>query len=222
MINGVDPNSFTITSTTSRFSRFIKRLFIVIGFILFAPAMLFMLFVAIGVGTATVGDDNSEPIALVETVEPVEAEAVQPEPAVTEVAPIETEPVAVAQPEINPESTCDELASQGISNIPAGSSGYSTTRDRDKDGIACSTEDGATNSAPEPAPVVQPEPVAAPEPVQQAPAPVQQPVPAEPAPEPSYTNCTAVKAAGAAPIYPGQPGWEDKFDRDHDGMGCED
>jgi len=222
MINGVDPNSFTITSTTSRFSRFVKRLFIVIGFILFAPAMLFMLFVAIGVGTASVGDTNSEPVALVETVEPVEAEAAQPEPAVTEVVPVEAEPVAVAQPEVNSESTCDELASQGISDIPQSASGYSKSLDRDGDGIACESSDSSTATAPEPAPVVQPEPVAVPEPVQQAPAPVQQPVPAEPAPEPSYANCTAVKAAGAAPIYPGQPGWEDKFDRDHDGMGCED
>lgn len=36
-----------------------------------------------------------------------------------------------------------------------------------------------------------------------------------------YANCTEVKAAGAAPIYPGDPGWQDKFDRDNDGVGCE-
>ncbi|CAB4909490.1 unannotated protein [freshwater metagenome] len=37
----------------------------------------------------------------------------------------------------------------------------------------------------------------------------------------SYANCTEVKAAGAAPIYPGDPGWQEKFDRDNDGVGCE-
>ena len=36
-----------------------------------------------------------------------------------------------------------------------------------------------------------------------------------------YQNCDAVRAAGAAPIHPGDPGWQDKFDRDNDGVGCE-
>ena len=36
-----------------------------------------------------------------------------------------------------------------------------------------------------------------------------------------YKNCTAVRAAGAAPIYPGQPGWGEHLDGDHDGVGCE-
>jgi hypothetical protein len=42
-----------------------------------------------------------------------------------------------------------------------------------------------------------------------------------PAPGASYANCDAVRAAGAAPIHPGDPGWEQKFDRDDDGVGCE-
>ncbi len=36
-----------------------------------------------------------------------------------------------------------------------------------------------------------------------------------------YQNCTDVRNNGAAPIYPGDPGWQDKFDRDKDGVGCE-
>lgn len=36
-----------------------------------------------------------------------------------------------------------------------------------------------------------------------------------------YKNCSEVHAAGAAPIYPGDPGWDPKFDRDNDGIGCE-
>ncbi|MGX7349730.1 thermonuclease family protein [Dolosicoccus paucivorans] len=36
-----------------------------------------------------------------------------------------------------------------------------------------------------------------------------------------YKNCSEVRAAGAAPIYPGDPGWDPKFDRDNDGIGCE-
>ena len=37
---------------------------------------------------------------------------------------------------------------------------------------------------------------------------------------PVYANCAAVKAAGAAPIRPGDPGWDPKFDGDGDGIGC--
>ncbi|WP_432544969.1 excalibur calcium-binding domain-containing protein [Kineococcus sp. SYSU DK002] len=36
-----------------------------------------------------------------------------------------------------------------------------------------------------------------------------------------YTNCAAVRAAGAAPIHPGDTGWRAAFDRDGDGVGCE-
>jgi hypothetical protein len=36
-----------------------------------------------------------------------------------------------------------------------------------------------------------------------------------------YKNCTAVRAAGAAPIHAGDPGWQSKFDGDGDGVGCE-
>ena len=46
------------------------------------------------------------------------------------------------------------------------------------------------------------------------------PAPAEPESAPVYANCTAVKAAGAAPIRAGDAGWDPKFDRDGDGEGC--
>jgi hypothetical protein len=88
-------------------------------------------------------------------------------------------------------------------------------------------------SAPAAAPPAEPAPAAA----QQAPAvvpvPVQQAAPAAPvapvapavvAPVPAaayYANCTAVRAAGAAPIYAGQAGYSTKLDRDGDGIACE-
>jgi uncharacterized Zn finger protein (UPF0148 family) len=37
----------------------------------------------------------------------------------------------------------------------------------------------------------------------------------------SYANCTEVRNAGKAPIRPGDPGFQKKFDRDGDGIGCE-
>lgn len=36
-----------------------------------------------------------------------------------------------------------------------------------------------------------------------------------------YKNCSAVKAAGAAPIHTGDPGYSRKLDRDGDGIACE-
>ena len=36
-----------------------------------------------------------------------------------------------------------------------------------------------------------------------------------------YANCSAARAAGAAPIYRGQPGYQPALDRDGDGIACE-
>ncbi|TFC60812.1 DUF1524 domain-containing protein [Cryobacterium sp. TMB1-7] len=98
---------------------------------------------------------------------------------------------------------------------------------------SCSGEMAVTSSfAPLPAPpvVVAPEPVVAPvvepapepEPEAPEPAPVA-PEPVEPAPavEVYYKNCDAVRAAGAAPIYAGTPGYASHLDRDKDGIGCD-
>ena len=53
-----------------------------------------------------------------------------------------------------------------------------------------------------------------------APSPV--PVPAAAPPRAThYPNCTAVRAAGAAPIYRGEPGYSSSLDRDGDGVACE-
>ncbi|MFK3889771.1 excalibur calcium-binding domain-containing protein [Sphingomonas sp. NPDC079357] len=36
-----------------------------------------------------------------------------------------------------------------------------------------------------------------------------------------YANCAAARAAGAAPVMRGAPGYSRKLDRDNDGVGCE-
>ncbi|MDW9393089.1 excalibur calcium-binding domain-containing protein [Sinorhizobium meliloti] len=36
-----------------------------------------------------------------------------------------------------------------------------------------------------------------------------------------FKNCTAARAAGAAPIRAGEPGYSRKLDRDGDGVACE-
>ncbi|MEO7692243.1 MAG: excalibur calcium-binding domain-containing protein [Sphingomonas sp.] len=40
-------------------------------------------------------------------------------------------------------------------------------------------------------------------------------------PDAYYPNCTAARAAGAAPIHEGEPGYASRLDRDGDGVACE-
>jgi hypothetical protein len=37
----------------------------------------------------------------------------------------------------------------------------------------------------------------------------------------AFANCTAARAAGAAPVRRGDPGYAPRLDRDGDGIGCE-
>lgn len=64
----------------------------------------------------------------------------------------------------------------------------------------------------------------APAPLTKAPetmAPSSAPAPTAAPPRAHYPNCTAVRAAGAAPIYRGEPGYSSSLDRDGDGVACE-
>ena len=36
-----------------------------------------------------------------------------------------------------------------------------------------------------------------------------------------FANCDAARAAGAAPVHRGDPGYSSRLDRDGDGVGCE-
>lgn len=74
---------------------------------------------------------------------------------------------------------------------------------------------------PQPAPPAPPKP--RPAPAQPAPAPLA-PAPVAPAQSGGavyYKNCAAARAAGAAPIYAGQPGYRPGLDGDKDGVACE-
>ncbi|MGM9472524.1 GmrSD restriction endonuclease domain-containing protein [Pseudarthrobacter sp. YS3] len=99
----------------------------------------------------------------------------------------------------------------------------------------CSGQLAPTNeqapAAPSPAPAAEKAPFVAAAPAVPAPAAVA-PAPAPVAPAPVvaapaapaavyYANCTAAKAAGAAPIFAGQAGYRTALDRDADGVACE-
>lgn len=73
-------------------------------------------------------------------------------------------------------------------------------------------------------PTTQPPP---PPPTTQAPPPPPTIAAPPPPPPPTqstssyYENCSAAKAAGAAPVHRGDPGYGSHLDRDDDGVGCE-
>jgi Excalibur calcium-binding domain len=88
----------------------------------------------------------------------------------------------------------------------------------------------ATSVSPAPTPKAAPRrpapPKAAPKPtVTHTAAPPPAPAPpvqtTEPPSDVYYANCTAARAAGAAPIYRGEPGYRPALDRDDDGIACE-
>ena len=99
--------------------------------------------------------------------------------------------------------------------------------------VAPTPSPSPTTKSPSPTPTTtRPTPTPTPEPTTEAPA----PEPAQPerheeapvhqeqrAPEPQtyYANCAAARAAGAAPIYQGQPGYRSGLDRDGDGIACD-
>ena len=91
----------------------------------------------------------------------------------------------------------------------------------ERDAMANILADCPDTAAPTNQPEPLPEPTPEPEPTPPtAPAQAPAPVPA-PAPAPYYANCTAVRAAGKAPLYAGQPGYSFSLDRDRDGVACE-
>lgn len=105
--------------------------------------------------------------------------------------------------------------------------------------VAPTPSPSPTTTSPSPTPTTtSPTPTPEPEPTSEAPAPA--PEPAQPerqeeAPAPAvvhqeqrapesqtyYANCAAARAAGAAPIYQGQPGYRSGLDRDGDGIACD-
>nr|WP_241188400.1 DUF1524 domain-containing protein [Kocuria palustris] len=71
-------------------------------------------------------------------------------------------------------------------------------------------------SAPQPAPAPEPAPESEP-----VPAPAQEPAPAPAAPGAAFANCSEARAAGAAPLHRGMPGYAPRMDGDGDGVACE-
>lgn len=96
------------------------------------------------------------------------------------------------------------------------------------------TPDESPSATPEPAATPEPEATTEPEPASEepteasdAPEVEEEPAPPAPAPQPvraptqMYSSCAQARAAGAAPLYEGDPGYNPRLDRDKDGVACE-
>ncbi|MFY1703019.1 excalibur calcium-binding domain-containing protein [Micromonospora sp. WMMA1923] len=89
--------------------------------------------------------------------------------------------------------------------------------------------DATPSPTPTTAVPVRPSPTQPAEPSQPpTPTPVSEPTTRRPAtkpttrrPAPFYKNCDAVRAAGEAPLFQGEPGYRPELDRDGDGEACE-
>jgi hypothetical protein len=112
----------------------------------------------------------------------------------------------------------------GCSDEPITAASATTTVTRTVAAPFAAAPESPPSPAPEPIPAPPPAPAPAPPPVvvpAPAPEPVVAPPPAPAAAAVVYQNCDDVRAHGAAPIHPGDPGFQQKFDRDGDGVGCE-
>lgn len=96
----------------------------------------------------------------------------------------------------------------GPSSTPAPTSAPPLTRTAEP----TPTPSPTPRPTPRPAPTTQPVPLADPDP--------DVAVPRKPSTSVYYANCAAVRAAGAAPIRRGDPGYRSALDRDGDGEGC--
>ena len=110
--------------------------------------------------------------------------------------------------------------------------GYTVTA-QDPSGAKASTSTvvkmTVTRTVPVPAPSPSPTrttraPASSPTPRATTPEPeptAQEPAPAQAPASVYYANCSEARAAGAAPLYQGDPGYRPGLDRDKDGIACE-
>lgn len=132
-------------------------------------------------------------------------------------------------------SSAPEQATASSSPVDVGpESDDESDADTARRGFVAPVDPGTSTTRSAPAPVTSPRaavpspratskaaPAPAPAPTSDAaPAPAPETAPAQVGGQAYYENCAAVRAAGAAPIRVGDPGYSRKLDRDGDGEGC--
>lgn len=151
------------------------------------------------------------------------AMALSPEtPAASETEePEETSSVTTTTSETTPSTTTSSSSSSTTTTTEPTSTSSTTTQEPEPEPTTqeVTEEPNVEEVHVEQRPVYTPAPEPTPTPqqfYQQPAAPVVQDSPSV-----YYQNCDAVRAAGAAPLYIGSPGYAPKLDRDGDGVACE-
>ncbi|MEH0938701.1 excalibur calcium-binding domain-containing protein [Micromonospora psammae] len=104
---------------------------------------------------------------------------------------------ASAKPKPSPSvyfADCDAVADAGLYEIRKGEPGYRKALDRNGDGVACDFEDDPASADDSSG---------------------------DDGGDAYYANCSEARAAGAAPIQRGEPGYRKGLDRDGDGTACD-
>lgn len=118
----------------------------------------------------------------------------KPTPAPT---PTPAKPTKPAAPKVS-YANCDAVRAAGADPIRSGEPGYGSHLDRDGDGVGCESSSGGSGGGSGTTGGS-----------------------GGGSGSTYYANCTAVRAAGAAPIRAGDPGYGRHLDRDGDGVACE-
>lgn len=97
-------------------------------------------------------------------------------------------------------ANCAAARSAGAAPLQRGETGYRSGLDRDNDGVACEPYSGHSSSGS---------------------ADSSKSISNGSSGPTYYANCSAARAAGAAPLHKGDPGYRSGLDRDNDGVACE-
>jgi hypothetical protein len=123
---------------------------------------------------------------------PTPSTSAQATPTTVVVAPTTPTPAEETTPDVY-YANCAEAEAAGDAPLLMGEPRYRAQLDRDGDGIACESSSGDGDSGGD-----------------------------DPGSDNAYyANCSAARAAGAAPLHRGDPGYRPGLDRDGDGTACE-
>ncbi|MEH0560139.1 excalibur calcium-binding domain-containing protein [Streptomyces silvae] len=150
------------------------------------------------------GPADGSAVVRITVSEPTPSPTPTPTPTVAPSPKAKPKATKPAEPSVYYEN-CDAARAAGAAPVRRGDPGYAAHLDRDDDGVGCepygsssggsgggSSSGGSTSGGSTGG-----------------------------GGSVSYANCTAVRAAGAAPIHRGDPGYGSHLDRDGDGVACE-
>lgn len=190
-----------------------------------AIGALVVLFLGIGIGSAGADPSTPEPASTTDAVQAAQDQRQQELDTLAAQLDGREDALDTRDADLQAQATALGERSTELDTLAASLAQRETdVGARETAAAAASSSSGSKGSGSTKAAAAQPA-APAPAPAQAAPA-----QPAAPAPAPAqpaapasvyYENCDAARAAGAAPVHVGDPGYRKALDRDNDGIGCE-